>query len=225
MNDQPTLPRAGCLWLLLPVIAVIAVFAAYAWFGLHVWRGRPPAGSHVALDFEGCEGAAAVVSARLETMGFDANVVVVPTGFRVDMRLPADPAVAEQIPATLATPGHVTLTRGDGQPLIDRIATAAVRMDLRGVPTTVFALTPEQAASVASWQKQEPGGETVVFFDGAEIARKGNQPQTGSEIEVEPTGPDERVRMEVAAARGVTAAHPLPCPVSLRNLAVAPPAG
>jgi hypothetical protein len=211
--------------LVVPVIAVVAVFGAYAWFGLHVWRGRGADGPRVAIDIATCAEAQGPIAARLETMGFDHVVTGQEGGVAATVTLPADERVADSVPPALVATGAVQIVQDDGTVLVDGVASASVRMDLRLVPVTVFLLDDDDARRVASWQGRNPNGQTVVRLDGQEIGRLSNRAQTGTEIEVEPAAPDDRTRMELAAARAVIAAHPLPCPAVLRGVAPAPPPG
>ncbi len=199
------------------MLAIAAVFCAYGYLGFTAWSGRPASGASTALGFDGCPQAGRVILNRLTQMGFtDAIVVADAGGFVVTVTLPEDARIAADIPLTLATPGHVSVAQGNGLPLVPAVAAASVRMDIRAIPVTVFELSADDARKIASWQGANTSGEIAIYLDGAEIGRQSNLAQTGTEIEVEPTGPDEQSRMEAAAARAVVANHPLPCPVSLR---------
>ncbi len=208
-------PRAGCVLLLLPVVAVFLTFLAYAWLLWSGWNGRPATGPEVQFAFAGCPEAAPVVVDRLDDMGLGRpEVRPAPDGFALTVRLPAPDTDPAALASTLATVGRFEMRDGDEVLAThDDIAYAGVRLDVTMSPSTLVVLRPEGRDRVYARMREQPGGSTAMVLDGEEVWRFSNRrPTMNGEFEIPPDAANDRARMELAAARGIVLNHgPLPC--------------
>lgn len=222
--DDPRIRNARPGWALVilaaPVVLLVFVATAYAvllGFGL---AGRAAGGEHRTVSFRACPDARPVIEARVADVGLtDAVFADVPGGFTLSATLPADPAVADALPATLARPGHLEVRHGDEVLLTDAdVVDAGVRLDMVMIPSTLLRLSPEAARRVTAWREaHHPDGVLEYVLDGAVIGTQQAQyPVEPGELEIAPEGLPDRERMQVAAEWSVVIDHgPLPCPVTV----------
>lgn len=220
-------PRPGCLLLLIPLLAVVATFLAYAWLFWNGMAGRPATGPLVDVSFEGCEDAAPVVLARIEDMGLaPIEVVPGPTGFRTRVQLPSSDTDAHAFADVLASPGQFQLRDGD-EVLADHteIASAGVRLDVTMSPSTLIVLEPDARDRVYARMGEKPDGKLQMWVDGELVWSFSNRkPSMNGEFEIPPDAANDQARMELAAGRGIALnSGPLPCTLTVSALEAAPP--
>lgn len=224
--DDPRLvrPSWGCLLFGVPIVAVIATFAAYAWLFASGMLGRPAQGDTVEVVFRSCAEARPIVERRVAAMGLaDASFEPREAGFALVATLPEDPDVAASIPGTLATPGHFAIKAvEDGRVLVDDdgIASAGVRADLSMSPVTLVRLTDAATEELYAWVNERKEGRVALFLDDVEVWSQSNlKPMTAGELEIPPSAVDDKARMELAASRAIALGDgPLPCPVRVMGV-------
>jgi hypothetical protein len=217
--DDPRLrmrPIGGLLLLAGALLAVLATFVAYGWLWWSGLTGRPATGEQAVLAFEGCHEAIAPITARLGDMGLAPTVTAHEGRFQVQVVLPADPAVAASIPATLARPGRVEVLSGDTVLATNADVVEVVpRLDLRMASYAVLRLSEAATARVVTAVRADPTGHLTLKVDGVEVAIQPNgTPIAKGELEFAPPTDDDERRMRTVAEWAVVLDHgPLPCPV------------
>ena len=217
-------PSAGCFFLAIPVVAILAVFLAYVWLFYNGWIGRPASGDGVEYTFRACSEAQDVVRSRVEDMGL-ADLEIRPTddGFLLSMTLPSAETRPEDLARVLASPGTFEIRAGDRVLAdIDGVASAGVRLDLTMSPSTLVVLTDSARDTVYGHMNGHPEGSMDLWLDGEKVWTMSNlKPTQNGEIEVPPDAENDRARMELAAGRGIALNNgPLPCPVEVAGTTV-----
>ena len=195
-------PRLGCWLFAVPVIAILVVFALYAYMLYYGFQGRSAEGDSVELVFESCPDARELIVRRLEAMGLPHSGVRM-DGSRLSMQvtLPADPSVAAAVPHTLASTALFEVwdrdSKDDDEPLFvpSDINYAGVRLTMTASPVTFVVLKPEPAAGLRQHMEANPHGGIRFTLDGNEVGSFNNMPSIGDgQIELSPREGDERQR-------------------------------
>ena len=219
-------PRGGFVLLGAPIVAIGFVFVAYGWLLFNGWVGRSASGPEATYLVSGCPEAAEVMRARVAEMGLPEPVVAATEGgFVFTVALPSAATDPEAFGETLSAPGRFAM-HGGGEVLATeaQIASAGVRMDLTMTPATLVVLDDEGTSRVYDWMNRQPDERTRIELDGVEVWSFGNRKTTtNGEFEIPPSADDDRLRMELAASRGIILNDgPLPCPVTLQRQSTAP---
>lgn len=227
LENDPDLPRRGALGILMlvvPVVSVVLVGAAYVWMAWLGAGGRPASGPVVDVVFRGCPEAQAVVAERVAFMGLaDPTFAPQPDGFRLSARFPAEERVIAAIPVTLAATGALVVRAGDDGEVL---ATEADVVDATVVPT--FLDVPRAQAQLGL----EPGkrlkahmgahidAHISAWLDGDLVTRRKNAPPIDDgQVDLDlPELPAERRIDRAAHAAAVLAHGPLPCPVQVASV-------
>lgn len=212
-------PTWGCLIYAAPLVAVPMVFAAYGYLFYSGLGGRPADGARVEIAFDGCEAAGPIIEARVQRMGLGDPVFGTrDSGPMIEVTLPTDEEVANDVPTTLARTGAFEIRAGD-EVLFDNSALtdATVRMDIMMSPWVVLRLQEDAEASLHAHQKTDLSAETSYWIDGVKLGRISNQKTVmGGEVELPGDAANDRARMQRAAADAlVLSSGPLPCSVSV----------
>lgn len=220
IDEEPRRERGliGVIVLVVPILSVALVGAA--WIGMMVLGagGRAADGPERVLTFTGCEAARAGVDARLAFMGLPVRTAPDPVegGFAVVVQLPGDPAVAAEIPDTLAATGALEIVDlHDGTVLVtnDDVAEVTVELPFLDAPHAVLILRPEAAVRLRTWQEARPREAIAVRIDGEVVYQRRNTPSVASgRLAVDLPGASDGDRMRFAArTAAVLQGAPLPC--------------
>jgi len=218
--DQTSGQGCGFILYLAPLVMFAVVIVLYAWFGWHVYDGRPADGERVLLHVEACEQADSVLADRLSQMGLqptlerrDGEVVV------VDVVLPSDARVASAIPVTLVEVGRFEVRTQDGEEILvssDQVEGALARLNVMMQPRLGVALSEEAIRSLREIQRTTPNAQLSFWLDGYRIGGQTLLKQfTAAEVEVALSDVDERIQMEKIAGWAVSIGTPLPCAASV----------
>lgn len=227
-NPRDARPRAGCWFLVIPVLLTVVMVMMYLAVGVAGYIGRAPKGDVVRIAFEGCRDAAPLVEARALGMGLgDVQTDEGPGGFSIIAQLPAEERVATAIPQTLATPGHFEMVDADGAVLVtdDDVETAVPHLKLQGDAVTIVQIRPQAQEALTTYARERREGKVTAKVDGVVGAayELGQLPRNQQvEIAFEGTPQD---KLDAAAATAIAIANgPLPCPVRVEGVEVLEPA-
>ena len=216
--DPVLTPRPASAFLLLPVLAIPAVFAAW---GLFLWTGlggRPATGAVVTLRATACPEAGPLLASRSADMGLPGAWQPTSDGFALATTLPVDAIAAAEVPRTLALPGALTVRGPDGAALLrnDGLRSAEVRLDVTLSAGALLRLTDAADAAVTEAVLAAPDGRLTFQIDGADVGIQLAREVTHGELEIWLTDGTDRDRMNRVAAWGVALDHgPLPCAVQI----------
>lgn len=211
----------GILVLAVPVVSIVAVGIAYAVFLWYGYAGHPAEGPRTQVDFEACPAAQAVIANRVERIGLaDPVYKTTEKGFSLIARMPADEKVAADIPATLAAPGKLEVSRGEHDGLIassEDIEEVSVSMGFMDAPRTWIKLKPAATARLKDAMSADMQGHISIWVDGEVVTRRKNAPPVADgELDLAAEGQADVNVVNFAAAMGVVlSSGPLPCPVTL----------
>lgn len=217
--DDPRLktrPIWGLAILVLPIIGVVVVTAAYVVMVSLGLQGRSANGAPMEIELAACEEARSVVSDRLEEMGFQARLEPSPGGLVVRFDGPADPDVRATLPETLATPGLLELRGGDRVLATQEdVVDASVRLDAMMTGSTLIHLSSSAGDRVRAWVREQPTGQLDFYVDGERVGGQRNDAVTVGEVEIAPPIDDDAQRLRAVAHWAVVIDHPLPCRVTV----------
>ncbi len=207
----------GVVVLVVPIVSIVVVGAAYlglAWMGL---QGRDEAGTAVRMAFRGCPAAQEGVAARVAFMGLpDPRFETLEDGFALTTALPPDPEVRASIPVTLSAPG-VLVVRPEqgGEAVLTRrdIASATVELPFLDAPHAILALSPDGALALQGHMEGHPEDAIAVELDGEVVYKRKNSPSvSGGRLAVDQPGETDLNRMRFAAHLAAVLQGPaLPC--------------
>ena len=219
-TPEEMMPRPAAIFLLVPLVAVIVVFALYAYLFASGMSGRAATGATVSTEFAGCLDARRVVQERATEMGLGDLVLRAGDGDRFTLTAvyPDEPESIDQIPRTLATPGQLELL-AEGEVILTNagVEMAAVRLDMTMTPSTLVRLNMDGARAVAKTMNANPEGRIKFMLDGVEIYDQSNHKTFGEkELEIPAVGvANDREVMALAAHRGIVIGHPHSCEIRL----------
>jgi len=223
--EEDLVPRKGCWFFVLPILAAVAVVLAYVVILALGIIGRPAEGPRVRMAFTGCDEAQAIVRERAEAMGLGDPVLEdTPAGFALTATMPADPPAAREIPDTLAATGHFEIHAGqtpDGERLADGtgVSAAVLRLDFTATPRTGVELKPEATQRIQAFADAHPDDPISFWLDGVKVGdRKVDPKEALDRLDLVPnTGHrDESIRR--AAAWSMELEHgPLPCALTVQS--------
>ena len=217
----------GFLLYLAPLVMFALVVMLYAWFGWHVYDGRPADGERVVLRVETCQQADAALSERLAQMGLQPSLSRVDDTFvDVDVVLPSDPRVARAIPTTLVEPGRFEVRTKDGSEVLvpsSEVEGGLARLNVMMQPRLAVALPEATVERLRALQKTSPNDQLSFWLDGERIGGQTLLKQfTADEVEVALSDADERAQMEKIAGWAVIIGTPLPCAATIVDTAAKP---
>jgi hypothetical protein len=228
-NSSPTnpIPRPGwgCFFFTAPLAFALLVTGAYVvLFGVGM-QGTSARGERVAIAFETCPEARALLSERVAHIGLGDPVFTrTPTGLLLHATLPDGPA-AQHIPATLARTGHFAIRSGegpDGPQVLTRADIVSAEFSLKemGNPLVLLRLTPVGRKALESHMEADPDGRIGVWIDDEPVLIRGNTPPfRRPEIDVRAEGTDGVDNMRRAVDWGMLITYgPLPCPAAASSV-------
>ncbi|MCA9491284.1 MAG: hypothetical protein KC621_15240 [Myxococcales bacterium] len=217
--DDPRLktrPIWGLAILVLPIVGVVVVTLAYVVMVSLGLQGRAADGAPMEIELTACDEARAVVSDRLDEMGFTAKLEPSPGGLLARFEGPTDPEVRASLPTTLATPGLLELRGGDRVLATQEdVVDATVRLDAMMTGSTLIHLSPGAADRVRAYVRETPSGQLDFFVDGERVGGQRNDAVTVGEVEIAPPIDDDPQRLRAVAHWAVVIDHPLPCRVTV----------
>jgi hypothetical protein len=223
-DDAVEVPKIGCLVLLVPIIAILLTFVAYAVLIGSGIRGRPADGAVTQIHLRGCVDAQEVVAQRAQAMGYDdAILAAAPGGFSITFRMPTDSQVSETLPRTLARTGMLEIRADEkGAVLGDNalLESATTRLDLTMAPSTYVTLTKAGIQKIVAHQEANPEGTISFWVDGARLGSQQNaRPVTEGSVDLWPASDDQRMQIRRAAAHAIVLdSGPLPCALTIASV-------
>ncbi len=224
MDDDALPPRAGCWFLLLPILAAAAIVGGYGAVLLLGSQGRSADGALVRIAFEGCAEARPAVLERIAAMGLpQRGVEDAPGGFAATVQLPSDLAAAAEIPATLAATATFAIRLGeapDGELLVasDGVASATLRLDFTVDAKAAIQLTPDAQQALEAAAAAHPGEVVTAWLDDTPMTRrKLSTTSAWDRLDLEPRTGDREASIRRAAEWALLVDQgPLPCPLTFR---------
>lgn len=225
-GPSPQRGTLGVLMLVIPIVSIVLVGIGYAVLFYVGAEGRSATGPVVTVAFDGCAEAQAGVAARVTTMGLpEPTYTTRPDGFDLTTRLPDDPRLLEQIPATLAARGQIEVRVGDDGAVLatrDDLVRAETTMAFLDVPRTELQFGPDAALRIRDAMAADLEGHLSVWVDGALINRRKNAPpEATGKLSLERLDGTDLERLDFAASMGIVLGHaPLPCDVTVDAVVV-----
>lgn len=185
--------------------------------------GHTAGGPRSQIRYQTCAAARKVMARRLNRMGLtDATWQQIPQGWALQVTLPADPAVARQIPHTLAQTGRFGVypsTRQDQPPLLTASDIARWVFTLKefGNPLVLAHMSQSAYQRLHDWQTKHPSDHIEIWLDKTLILSKPNTPPLSNEpIELRDSDSPLVESLRTTNAWYVILADgPLPCPARL----------
>lgn len=226
MDDSGSMQRRGALGILMLVVPVVSIVAVGIGYGLLVWygaSGKPADGDMVRVEFAGCPEAQPVILKRIERIGLP-DPVFTPRegGFTLTVKMPSDPHVADDIPATLVAPGVLEIRQGERDARLagpEDVEDVSVSMGFLDAPRTWIKLKPDAAKRLKETMGANMQGHISVWVDGEVVTRRKNAPPIDDgQVDLVLEGQADVNVVTFAAAMGVIlSSGPLPCPVSVAS--------
>lgn len=221
-------PRAGCVFLLLPLGFAAAIMLGYVTLFGFGSLGFTASGERVEITLDTCEAAHEPILARVEMMGLgDPQTRTEGERLILTATLPNTPAAAG-IPATLARTGDFSIRAGAGRsgaPVLEHedMITAEFSTKELGNPLVIVKLKHDSHKKLETYMEAHNTESITVWVDEeAVLSRPCEPPFRRSELDVRAEGPDGQDNMTRAVNWSIVMTHgPLPCPtrvVSTRSL-------
>lgn len=212
-----------------PIVVASVLALATGALVLLAWRGGTASGPRLTVRFTSTCPAATqpILQARAEAIGLgDPLIALEDDGLRLTATMPGLPDDQTAVPALLARPGRFVGLAG-GEVIVDNshLTGAQIRLDESGMPYTWVGLSPAGAAAVRALATAAPEGALEMAIDEDRPTPRPNDialEDDGLRIITEPAVTE--VRMRSAADRAILlGTAPLPCPLTLREVAPAAP--
>jgi len=215
-------PRAGCLFVILPVFLAAGILIAYVvLFGVGS-MGFTATGDRVRLHVQTCEQARPLIQARVDMMGLgDPAFTDADDGFVIEATLPNTPAAATA-PTTLVRGGDFVVRQGTDGPQVlgpDAVETAEFSLKELGNPLVVVTLTREAQKTLEKHMEDHVEDEITVWIDQEMVFQRANDPPfRRREVDLRAEGDDGQQNMTRAVDWAMVMTHgPLPCPARITS--------
>lgn len=215
-------PRAGCIFVILPVFLAAGILIAYiVLFGVGS-LGFAAGGDRVHLDIQTCPEARDLITARVDMMGLGNPVYGdVDGGFTLDATLPATPAAATLHQALVRTGDFHIKAGTDGPDVVgpDGVKSAEFSLKELGNPLVVVTLDREAQKTLEKHMEDHVEDEITVWIDEELVFQRENDPPfRRQEVDLRAEGDDGQANMTRAVDWAMVVTHgPLPCPAVVRS--------
>jgi len=218
-------PRAGCVFLALPILLTIVIASLY--FLLFLMGSLPgiSAGEHVVWTVQTCPAGKDIIEKRVEAIGLGTPIWEAKgSGWTLSAQLPGrDAEVDARIPWVLAQPGHLGVFAGpEAQPAAqilgdEHIASTSFTLRELGSPLIEVRLTKEGLKTLRNHMETHQEGSLSIWLDDTLILERQNTPVLeGNLLELRDHDLDGKIVLTRTAEWSIILGDgPLPCEARL----------